>query len=92
MPEARQGQLVGSYRTAGAVGRLEHGHLMARLGEPDRGRQAVGPGADHDRSSDPSGVYGRAHETCSASWCSMLSRATPPSPQKACWAARPTRR
>ena len=86
MEEARQGQLLGAHRAAGVVGRLEHGHLIARLGEPDRGGEPVGPGADHDGSSDPSGVHGRARETCSANWWSMLSRATSPSPQKACWA------
>ena len=74
-----------------------------RRGRPPRARSPDGPASASRIAAarpfgpapittvfiGPSGVHGRAHATCSASWCSMLSRATSPSPQKACWAARP---
>jgi len=66
--EAGQGQLVGPHGASGPVGRLEHRHRMARLGEPDRGGQAVRSGSDHDD----------VHATPSASWWSMLCSTTSP--------------
>ena len=49
MAEARQGELLGGYGAARAVGRLEDGDVAARLGQRDRGREPVGARADHDR-------------------------------------------
>ncbi len=65
--EARQGELLGGYGAARAVGRLEDGDVAPRLGQRDRGREPVGPRADHDRRA--------AHPARRrlAIWCSMLS-------------------
>jgi hypothetical protein len=79
--KARQRQLLGPHGPAGAVGGLEHEHLAAGLGEPDRGGEAVRPGADHDRVAHAA--------SCFASWCSMLNASSPPWPQNACWASLP---
>ena len=81
MVKARERELLGADGAAGAVGGLEHEHRPAGLREPDRGRQAVRPGADDDRV--------RHVAICSASWCSMLRASSSPSPQNACWASLP---
>ncbi len=81
MQEAGQRQLLGANRAAGAGLRLQHRDVVARLGEPDRRREPVRARADHDRPAHAA--------TARASWWSMLSRSTPPSPQKACWASLP---
>ncbi len=81
------GSVSSCVRTAppARVGRLQDGDGDARLGQPDGGGQPVGAGADDDRR------VAHAATRC-ASWCSMLSRATSPWPQNACWAVWPARR
>ena len=49
MAKARKGQLLGAQATAGMVGGLEHDNRHARLGETDRGDEAVRPRADNHR-------------------------------------------
>ena len=66
MAEARERELLGAHRPAGAVGRLEHEDVAAGLGQRDRGRQPVRARADDDRRA--------AHPAAGACaiWCSML--------------------
>ena len=49
MVEPGQRELLGAHRAAGVLGGLEHEHGAARLGEPDRGGEAVRAAADDDR-------------------------------------------
>ena len=81
MAEAGQRQLLGPHRAAGAVGGLEHEHRTSGLGEPDRGGEPVGPGADDDRVGHSA--------ICLASWWSMLRASSSRWPQNACWASLP---
>jgi hypothetical protein len=83
--EARQRELLGAYRAARPVGRLEDRDRVPGLGQADRGGEPVRAAADDH------GVA--AHEaTRRASWCSSDSRSTLPSPQNECWASRPATR
>ena len=47
--EARERELLGGHRAAGARRGLEHEHVAPGLGQRDRGRQPVRPRADDDR-------------------------------------------
>ena len=81
MLEAGQRQLLGPHGAAGRVGGFQDEHRAARLGEPDRRRQAVRAGADDDRVGH--------FESCSATWWNMLSASSSRWPQNACWASLP---